>query len=458
MALENTSLISEINVIAAQGPLPVHFEWTAVISTPVGDVAPLRVLGIDFHRNYVDNFCDEVFLDLAIGLGTYQQWVLPYATALTVTLKRTALTENGGSDNTEAPIETQTWRATLLKISSMAVEGNTLFGSSQDAGDLTSIETVTFQLLDQAAEQTRLQSVGMILKSSTVGDAIKYVVTKVAQGLAVDKEHQIKGVDMVPPHNTQVYPHLVIAHGTSAIDVPSYLAHHVGAPYGAGMGAYLQLGIWYIFPLYDLTRYDEADRTLTVINVAKNRMPMADRTYRKTYNQLIILATGDVKHLDPSDHLQLNHGNGARYADAQTAMEGFGQVAKNKMVVERVKNASEVITDKRLTGLNNVRMAASRITANPFEELSHLASRMGSIAMVTWQNSAPNEIFPGMPVRYLYEVNEKVFELKGTVLKTQTQISQQTAGLFPGTHISNTAVTMFVERVLDWSDAKTFSG
>lgn len=458
MALENTSLTSEINIIAAKGPTPVHYEWSAVISTPVGDVEPQRVLGIDIHRNYVDNFCDEVFIDLAIGLGTFQQWVLPYATALTITLKRTPTTENGGATDLTNDIEAQPWRATLLKTSSMAVEGNTLYGSSQYAGDLSAIETITFQLLDMAAEQTRMQSVGTILKGSTVGDAIKYIVTKVAQNLKVDKVHQIKGVDMVTPSNTTVYPHLVIPHGTMAVDVPGYLAHHVGAPYSSGMGAYLQQGIWYIFPLYDLKRYDKAAKTLTVINVPKNRMPMADRTYRKTYNQVIVLATGEVKHLDPSDHLQLNRGNGARYADAQAAMDGFGKVSKNKMVAERVKNVNEVVADKRLTGFNNVQMAASRITANPFEELSHLSSRMGSIAMVTWQNSAPGEIFPGMPVRYLYEVNEQIFELKGTVLKTQSQITQTTPGLFPGPHQCNTAITMFVERVLDWSDQNTVSG
>lgn len=458
MALDDTSLTSEINVIAAQGPKPVHCEWTAVITTPFEDVTPQRVLGIDIHRNYVDNYTDEIFIDLAIGLGTYQQKIIPYATDLTITLKRTPLKEGNAQSDLTQDIEAQPWRATLVKKSSKAVEGNTTYGSSVNDGDLTSIETVTLQLLDKAVEQTRMQSVGTILKASTVGDAIKYMVTKVAQSLKVDTVNQIKGVDMVPPNNLTVYPHLVIPHGTLAVDVPGYLAHHFGAPYSAGMGAYLQHGIWYIYPLWDLTRYDKAARTLTVINIPKNRMPMADRTYRMTYNQVILLATGDVKHLDPSDSLQLNQGNGARYADAAATMDGFGQVAGNKMVAERVKNANEVITDKRDTGLNNVQMAATRITANPFDELGKLAARMGSIVLVTWQNSEPGLIFPGMPARYLYEVNGKVFELKGTVVKSQTQISQQTPGLFPGPHLSSTAITLFVERVLDWSDQNTVSG
>lgn len=458
MSLEETSLTSEINVIAAKGPAPVHYEWTAVITTPAGDITPHRVLGIDINRNYVDNYCDEIYIDLAIGLGTFQQWIVPYATNLTITLKRNPLTEGKEQPDLTQDIEAQPWRATLLKKSSMAVEGNTTYGNAQYAGDLTSIETVTFQLLDMAAEQTRMQSVGTILKSSTVGDAIKYLVTKIAQSLKVDKVNQIKGVDMVPPNNLQVYPHLVVPHGTLAVDVPGYLAHHFGAPYNSGMGAYLQRGIWYIYPLYDLSRYEKAARTATFINIPKNRMPLADRTYRKTYNQVIVLVTGDVKHVDPSDSLQLNRGNGARYADAAAAMEGFGKVSGNKMVAERVKNANELITDKRDTGYNNVQMAASRITANPFDELGKLAARMGSIVMVTWQNSEPGTLFPGMPVRYLYEVNAKVFELKGVIVKTQTQISQQSPGLFPGPHVSTTAVTLFVERILDWSDQNTVSG
>jgi hypothetical protein len=338
------------------------------------------------------------------------------------------------------------------------VEGNSTYANDQYAGDLTSLQKYTFQLQDLALEQTRLQSVGCVIKNAQVGDAIKYMVTKIAQSLQLDVDHQIKGVDMVKPDNTQVYQQMVIPHGTKGTDVPFYLAHHYGAPYAAGFGAFLQKSIWYLYPLYDLTRFDNADRSLTVINVPKNRMPTMDRTFRRTYNQLIILATGDVKHLDPSDHLQQTQGNGVRFVSADKVLNEFAVVKDNKATAQRVKNATEILGQGRPSGLNNITTSDVQVTANSFKELSKMAERMGSLITCVWENSDPGAVFPGMPCQFIYEVSGQVFALKGQVLKAQTQIAPMQPGLFPSAHRNSTALTLFVEHILYWSSSNVFTG
>jgi hypothetical protein len=456
MALDDTSLREEINEIATQGPKAVHYIWSAVITLPDGtQITPNRVLGIDIHRDYVGNYCDEIYVDIAIGLGTYQTQLVPNKGNLYITMTRTPIQEGSAASDLTADIEAQEMRATILNCKSMAVEGSTTYASDTQAGDMTSIQTVTLQLVDLAIEQTRMQSLGTVVKASTVGDAIKTLVTNIAQGLKVDVNHKILGVDVVTPNNKQVYEHIVIPHLTKAVDVPGYIAHHYGAPYSSGMGAFLQKSIWYIYPLYDLKAYDTAKRTLTVINVPKNRMPTADRTFRRTYNQLIILATGDVVHTDPSESKQLTHGNGVRFADAAKTMAGIAKVVGNKATALRVQNVNELLAQARPNGFNNITAGAKKITSNSFDELGKVAERLGSKVIVTWENSDPGAIFPGMPCRYLYEVATQVFELKGIVLKSQTQIKATQPGLFPGPHRSITALTLFVERTLDWSTGQT---
>ncbi len=455
MAYDDTSLNQEINAIIRNGANPVHYEWTAVITTPKGDLTPMKVLSIDIHRDYVGNYCDELFLTVTMGLGTYQHQVVPYAANLTAVLKRKPVKEGGQDGDLTSDIEAQSLRATPIKISSAALEGNTTFATDQYSGDLTAFVSVQFQLVDLAIEQARMQSGGTIVKNTTVGDAIKYLITKLSANLKVDVNHKVRGVDMATPNNLQVYQHVIVPHGTKIVDIPGYIAHHFGAPYSAGMGAYLQKSIWYIYPLYDLARFDKSTRSLTVINVPRNRMPRADRSFRRTFNQLIIIATGMVEHNDPSEHLQLTHGNGSRYANARATMEGFVTVKNNKATAQRVTNANEYLAKARPNTLNNVQMSESRITANTFDEMGHLASRLGSLVMVTWENSDPGAIFPGMAAKYVYEVNGQVYELKGAVLKSQTQIAPITPGLFPGPHRSTTVLTLFVERDLTWATDTT---
>lgn len=458
MALDDTSLINEINAISNNGPLPVHYIWTAQITTPNGTLTPFKVLSVDILRDYADNVADQLTVDIAMGYGTYHQQVVPYANALTCVLTRTPVSEGSTQQDLTSDIESQTLRCTPIDVRSAAVEGSRTYDADQYSGDLTSLQKYSFQLQDLALEQTRLQSTGTVLQNMTCGDAIKYMVGKIAQGLQLDTAHQIKGVDMITPENTQKYQNIVIPHGTNCVDVPFYIAHKVGMPYSAGFGAFLQKSVWYLYPLYNLKLFDNAQRTLTIINVPKNRMPTMDRTFRRTYNQLIILATGDVKHLDPSDHMQQNQGNGVRFVSADKVLNSFAGVKGNKATALREQNASELLGQARPSGLNNIATSAKPVTSNSFMELSKVASRMGSLISCVWENSDPGAVFPGMPCQFIYEVAGQVFALKGQVLKAQTQIAAMQPGLFPSAHRNSTALTCFVEHILNWSTSNTVTG
>lgn len=455
MALDDTSLVNEIDEIVNAGPTATHAEWTVQIILPdnKGTVIPFRMTGMDWNRDYDANYCDEIVVDLVLGIGTFQQLIIPNATNLTIALTKTAMVEGGGALNQAIPAQTQTFRGTLLKQASGTVAGNSTYMTTLNEGNLMGMGIVRFQLVDLAIEQTRMQSLGTILRKTTIGDAIKYLVTKIAQGLKVDSAHQIKGVDMVEPNNTVVYDHVVVEQGTKAVDVPRYIAHHAGAPYSAGFGAYLQDSIWYLYPLFDLTLFDKAKgRTLTVLNIPKNRMPQTERTFRTTSNQVIVLATEETRHADISEALQLSIGNGARYADAKQTMQGFVTVKDNKATALRVQNANEYVAGSRPNGNNNVQLSNAKITSNTFNEMSKLAPRLGSLLVITWVNSDPTLIYPGMPCKYVYEVSGQLFELKGQVIKTQTQYASTRPGIFPDVaHRSTTALTMFVEKVLDWN-------
>lgn len=460
MAVDDTSLMNEINTILNSGPKPVNYIWTATISTPAGKLTPFKVMTIDIVRDYIGAMADYINLEVAMGYGTYHQRLMPYANALTCVLSRTPVDENTTDTALTSDIEAQTLRCTPRDMSSATVQGSNTFSSDQTAGDLTSIQKFSFQLQDLGLEQTRLQTVGTVLTDMTADAAIRYIVTKISQQIKpnLDTTNQIRGVDMVTADNSQVYQHILIPHGTPGCDVPFYIAHHFGAPYAAGFGAFLQKNIWYLYPVHDLTLFDKAARSITIINVPKNRMPTMNRTFRRTYNQLIVLATGDVKHQDKSDHQQQTHGNGARFVSADKLLNSFVTVKDNKATALRSTNATELLGQARPSGLNHIPTTKMPVTANPFKELGKISSRMGSVLTVVWENSDPGSVFPGMPCQYLYEVAGQVFALKGQVIGSQTQIAPLQPGLTPGAHRQTTALTLFVEHILDWSSSNVYSG
>lgn len=452
MAYDDTSLVQEVNEIIASGPKPIDFEWTIEITLPnnAGNLTPMRVLGIDLMRDYDNNYCDEIMVEVAMGVGTYNHLIFPNKTNLVATLYRKPVGSTPDKELFGVDIDQQPFRAVIYDTSSPTMTGNDTYSGDMETGNLMGLRSVKFQLLDMAIEQTRLQSFGTVFRNVTALDAIKYAVTKIAGSLDVDAQHKIVGVDAVDPDNTKVFANITVPHGTQAVDVPRYIAYKCAMPYTAGFGAYLQTSIWYLYPLFDTTRFDKAKYSLTIVNVPKNRFPAASRTFRVTRSQVIIMATEASKHYDPSYQGQLVAGNGARYADADQTFAGFTTASDNKIKADRSKNTNEYLGEKMDSGYNNVQMGHRPVTANTFAEMSRVASRMGSVLMVQWINSVPGLIRPGMAVKYMYEVDGSIYETTGQVIKCQARISSQNRGIFPGPHSCTTVVTLFLNKDIKW--------
>jgi hypothetical protein len=213
---------------------------------------------------------------------------------------------------------------------------------------------------------------------------------------------------------------------------------------------YLYRQIWYVYPLYDLTRFDESIQTLTLINVPTNQFPGVEWTFRKTASQIIALVTGEVKHFDRTEAKMMNEGNGTRWLDARRVVDGFADTSagENKATVMRAENNNEFLSETRNSGLNNVTMSTARITANKFAEASKLAQRAGAEIQCLWENSDMGAIFPGMPVKYLYIKDDRVQELTGIVLGADHYVQTHGKGITETRHRTDTVLHLFVSREL----------
>lgn len=448
--IDTTSLKTEIAKILSAPTAGAFYFLSAVVVAQVSAGKTMRiplrqVNSLDVIRNYASAYCDLTCLEGEIGLGTYAYDIYPYKNNLKIELTRRLLSENGASQS--GSTVTQTFAATLWNDFNPVIEAPNANVEFRQNMDLEHQLTIRFQLLDQTIQQGRLYTIGGAYRNQAPGDIVRYFLTEVSQSVEVDDSERVLGVDMVDPDNTDPMLNFVIDHGTPLIDGPDLINRDGGALYNTGFGFYLQGRRWFVYPLYDLTRYEREKRTLTLIVVPSNRMPRVERTFRRTAYQTVALVTGEIKHNDPSERAELNQGNAARFVDARKVFEGLASVEGNKASIRRNDNVNEFAVEKRDDKLNNANGAAGTVTSNVFYERGKLASRVGAQVACVWENSNPDYIYPGMPVKIMYTANEQIIERVGVVEQAHHFFGASTLSPTNARHSCNTALTLFIEKL-----------
>lgn len=446
MEIEESALYREIATIISDGVKPVSFAYAAIVHANNQDIKTLKLIEADFNRDYETNYTDDIRIKVAISSGDFWGDIYPYMDNLEVTLFKYPLQEMGDAGDTNQAVQTERYKA-IVDVQNSPLMTNT--GGNQDTRNtlnLKDIEFVEFQLLDRSVYQMRMMEFGDGFRQTTVEKVLRAVMTTESAKVVVDQQRINQGVEMVPANNQEVREHILIPQGTPLVNVPAWIHQKCGGVYSAGFGYYLQNNHWYIYPCYDPTRANKTAPALTLINMPKNKYRGIERTYRYDGGNLVVLATGDAGFSDRANSMQLNRGNGVRFTDASQLIDSFATVKNGVPIASRGKVNTEVVTTQRPDGLNNAATSPRRINANPFVEYSDMAARNGSIFGMVWEKSDPSLITPGMLVAILYLDGDALTQIYGVVLKTHTFIRMDGIGMTSSRHVSDTAISVFVQR------------
>lgn len=448
MEIEDSSLYLDVQGVMQSGVKPVHYTWQATIHNGDVDIEVLKIRERDTLMEFDLKYAEEMMLTIEIGLGTYAHQLYPNRDKLDITLSRYPIGEIGDAEDDTQTVKTTRYTAIMVDKGDFKLEANSSNTPSEEALNLVKIESVTFQLVNKTLEQLRLITVGLRMRDTTVEKAAKAILTAMSKNVKVDGTAQPKGVNMVTPSNQNKFDHIVLPDGpVRLVQVPAYLQEHYGI-YSTGLGYFYHENYWYLYPRYDVERYNDATNTVTIINVPKNRFTGVERTYKQDGSHLTILATSEVRLEDNSTVLQLNAGNGVRYADADKFMDGFATTKNNKAVAARARNNSEYTTTVRENGINNVRFSSNQITANPYVEFSKMAERNGAYFSFRWENSDQSLIVPGMVAKIMYLDGETIQELHGTLVKVHHYDQMAGVGYVNTRYISHSVLVFFVQRSL----------
>jgi len=387
---------------------------TAMIITPDNQQIELILpKGMARFSMYALNRSDDLRIKGQLQPGVYMSKVLKNKDNLYL-----EVTERKGLVQT-----TQKYRATPKGDANPQMEGNSVKLANMDAKDYLNLVEVEFQLMEPGYA---------ILKNKIVTDkhlmadlrtVLYYQLIKFGKQLDLIGEDAWRGVDIEEPvDNVRIYPYVDISPPIPLKDLGNWLQNNDQFGfYSKGFGMYYRKGMWYIFPLFKMGRYETARKVLNIYRVPQDVFPTLEVTHYTEGKVTTILATGDAKQIAGTDIVKQNKGTGKRIISPDAIMgETGGTYNKGVHLSTRADTLSEYQTSKRGSG-EDVAPFSDEPTNNLAKHLSANAFNEGTLETIQWMNSDHSKLEPGMPVRFFYMTGDVLSYKEGTLLGARTE-------------------------------------
>lgn len=450
MHLEKTPIWAAVRKIFSETQKPVRFAYSAKIHTATEDFDVMKIITIDIVRDYVNKIGDVVMIEFVMPLGDYVKRFYPNRTNMELTIFRKQLEEIGEIFKKNTPKESERFKVVFLPNENPQIKGSDLEAYNQETLDHLDVVTVKLQLLNRSLEPLRIKTTGGNFTNKTNEEVIRGLLVGESLKVLVDGKPAVDGLDMIKADNQEVQRHTVIPQGTSITSIPSFCQEKMNGVYSTGIGTYLQSHqgkrYWFVYPLYNTKRFNENVKKAIFYVVPSNRFPGVERSYRESGDTVFITITTQKAYQDNAETEQMNQGSGFRMADARAFLKKPIAITEDGPTGVRNKLNFEVAFKQRADNLNFAPLAKRRISSNPFPEFSQIAQRNGGRVDMTWMNSNPSLIYPGMPCKYIYMEGNTMVQKEGVILFCHTVVQLQGQGILAKAHTTTSQLTLFVNQ------------
>lgn len=450
MRIEGTALYADIAMIMADKSQPTHFRFDIFVRGGGQQAIAMKMVALDETRNFQGDYGDKIVMEALFVESDYNRVILPNIKDLEVIITKSRVGRPSGP-NADKTFTSATYRykATVGDVTVPEVGESNL--NSHDPTN--AMKSVTFQLIDRALYQLRLTTVGGIFRSTTAVDVLNVMLTGKSKALEVDDAVKPLGVELVPADTAlkedgkpNLRDHVVIKSGTPLFDLAGYLQKHCGGIYNNGIGCYYTNRLWYVYPLFDNSRFDRTPRTLTIIRVPADAMPDIDHSYTMLGDHLFVLATDEAISVDQTDHKQLNSGNAKIFPTATGIMDKYVPVDDSAGFSSESDTLGRISVRARPDGLNSAQFDVSHVTDNTAMMISELAQNTQQFMQFGWGYSNPALLYPGMPTRVLYNKAGIVETLQGTLVGGDSFTELATPGMATVHYQTKTALSVLLDK------------
>jgi hypothetical protein len=444
--IDSTPLDFEVRRVLDSNFSPNLYGYTGQFK--IGDkvIDVLRITDLDEESDYEMNYGAVMTCRVVMPLGDYTTQIFPAKGNLEFILK----TENVNyktlePSDQEGSIIVRVYNVSLHpEARPFMSEDNNMENSSREVQNLMSLVEVDLQLKPKLLDDISKVTVGGNFLETSNADLLRNLLKFYCNDMELDDDQKLIGVNLHSTASEKVHDTVVVDHGTNLCDLADYLQVKAGGVFPAGMAQFVHNRVWYLYPPYDTSGFDEAQRKIVIISVPAKRYPQVEKTFLEENGIVTILATGNKKIISDKNQIQDNAGNGVMFADANQMVSGFSTVKGNTAVAKRGQNNSEFVGESAKTGKNNVKMAPEGITSNPFVSTSRLARSQGHFFMVEWENADPELIEPGINVKIMYLNEGEVKSITGVLVKCHRQTKMNGQGMLATGYRTFCVLVVFV--------------
>lgn len=459
--VNTTPLWEDILSVVGSSDKKRNLHVSAIFHTEKEDFPVMKVLLVENKRDYYKSTGEYGAISVYMSMGDYIYRLIPFRDHLEISLKTTCMDDSGKSHKDNPPTVVRYKALINFNINPFPSSENISNRSIADLNLLPPV-TATLELQDRCEELLRLKTLDGSFSNKTTEQILKGAWLHEANKVKVDGKDIVQILQIDPPDNSAVYGNLVIPNGTLLRDIPGFLQEKGKGVYTGGIGSFFQRYNnkpgWFVYPLYKKERFDQDRFKLVIYAVPEGKMPGMNRTYRTEGKITYIAATGEKKMADTSKNTDLNHGTGFRMPDAEAFMLKPVEIGPDGIKANRRRLVHEVSHRERKDQINSANMQSS--SANSFKQYSDVLSREFSAVAVTWENSNPDLLYPGMPVKYVYMDRGEYIESKGTLVTAYSVTKLIGNPLEESNHAVSTQLNILVEpqSFLPVNDKKTQVG
>lgn len=444
----STPVWADVQTILDSGQKSVHYEYRGMLHTEKEDIAVMRISSIVLYRDFFNMLGDRLVVSFTMLFGDYVTRLYPFRNNLEFTIKDIELGETSSSKKENSTIYTERYKAVFMFEENPKIAGTGIEINDYESLNKAAPVTVKLELLDRSLEPLRIKTTSGIFRQTTPLKVITSVLLQESYNVLVDGKPAVDGISVYEPSNNETLPHIVLPTGINITSIPTYLQENQTGVYTGGIGTYLQRyngkKIWFVYPFYQVERFDKKLDKAIIYSVPKERLPGIDRTYNKDGSVVSIIATGDKNFTDNADVGYINKGVGFRMPEGRSFMRKPVLITEEGPVADRTRLNFEVITTARKDGLNYAPM--KKASSNPYKEYSDVLARSMTRVDLVWENANPRMIYPGMPCKYVYVDKAKTIELKGTIIYVEAFTSLQGNSMTSKSYRTAAQLTLIVEK------------
>lgn len=401
----------------------VHWDYRAELVID-GEVIPIeKVIEMTSENDYEKNFTETRYLSCYIQASKYHHKLYPKRDNFHVRIYRQERHENPVFEISSPRKIQKLFRGLLIDTQdkNLGKTSQTRATDNKIPEKDKQLMVVKIQLVEFAIEKLRQVEIGGIFTDSNPADVLKALLTTVVENTEIPHGGKLDGVELLPADMQDTVKQILVPHATNCLALPEYIQKSQGGIYNHGIGLYIHRNVFYVYPLYNLYRYEKEKMKATIVVVPKGMVGETKRTYVTNNGELILFTTSEVQHVDVSNAKQIQEGTGRVVVDMNKMLSDSVQVKDNKMIMDPSKATSAYVQNKRKDGLNYVPTKVEESTTSMASNLSMTSQTQGRVMGCMWDWATDRLIFPGMPCRVIYFKDNRQYQMDGVIMKTKYQ-------------------------------------